>query len=253
MPTTTLDLLKPLHKQSQEISLSIKGLSFSYNDTPILEDVNLTVSKGEFVVIFGPNGGGKTTLFKLLMGFVKPHSGEISIFKKPPELMRRQIGYVPQKVPFDALFPITTLDVVLQGALSHTTWWGHLPRIWKERARTLLRQMGLSAHEKKRFGELSGGLTQRALLARALLSQPSLLLLDEPTANVDPQAELDILDLLLKLKGKTTILLITHNLQSVTPLADRLICIHRTATPYLPDEVCNHFSAGLYPENRETD
>ena len=254
MPTTILSPLKRLPKYSQESSISIKDVSFCYDNTLSLEKVSMSLSKGDFVVFFGPNGGGKTTLFKLLLGFLKPTSGSITLFDRPPEQMRRYVGYVPQKTPFDPLFPLTTLEVVLQGALSKTTWWGHLPKSWKEKGRDLLTQMGLATHEKKRFGELSGGLAQRTLIARALLSKPSLLLLDEPTANVDPQAEEEILELLFKLKGKTTLLLITHNLETVTHHADHLFCIHRKATPYLPHEVCNHLSLGLYSKrDKESD
>lgn len=246
MPTTTLNPLKRLPKPSLESSVSIKDVSFCYDNVLSLEKVSLSLSKGDFAVFFGPNGGGKTTLFKLLLGFLKPTSGSVALFDRPPEQMRHQVGYVPQKTPFDPLFPLTTLEVILQGALSKTSWWGHLPTAWQEKGRELMCQMGLEAHEKKRFGALSGGLAQRTLIARALLTNPSLLLLDEPTANVDPKAEEEILEILLNLKGKTTLLLITHNLETVTHHADHLFCIHRKASPYLPHEVCNHFSLGLY-------
>lgn len=248
---TILSPLKRLLKPSQENSVSIKNVSFCYDKIPSLERVSLSLSKGDFAVFFGPNGGGKTTLFKLLLGFLQPTSGSITLFGQPPDRVRHRVGYVPQKAPFDPLFPLTTLEVILQGALSKTTWWGHLPKLWKEKGRDLLNQLGLATYENKRFGELSGGLAQRTLIARALLAEPSLLLLDEPTTNVDPQAEEEILKLLLKLKGKTTLLLITHNLETVTLHADHLFCIHRKATPYLPHEVCNHLSLGLYSK-RET-
>ena len=248
MPTTTLHPLKRLPKPSLKSSVSIKDVSFCYNKTPVLEKVSLNLSEGDFAVFFGPNGGGKTTLIKLILGFLKPTSGSITLFDRPPEQMRHHVGYVPQKAPFDSLFPLTTLEVILQGALNKTSWWGHLPKIWREKGRHLLDQMGLATYENSRFGELSGGLAQRTLIARALLSAPSLLVLDEPMANVDPQAEEDILTLLLSLKGKTTLLLITHSLESVSSHADHLFCIHRKATPYLQHEVCNHFSLGLYSQ-----
>ncbi len=252
MPTTSSQTSTPLsrllkRRTESDIVVEAEELAFAYPTSPgVLEGVNLSIKRGECVVIFGPNGGGKTTLFKLILGLIKPARGSLAVFGTAPENARNQIGYVPQKAPVDPLFPITVLDVVLQGALAHTTWWGHLPLIWKERSLALLKHMGLEPHLHKRFGSLSGGLAQRALLARALLPDPSLLLLDEPTAHVDAEAETAIYDLLLKLKGKTTILLITHNLAAVTPLADRLLCIRRTATPYAPSEVCAHFSAGLY-------
>lgn len=246
MTTTISTPSKGLRKRSQTTSISIDSVTFGYNDTPTLQNISLQMQEGDFGVFFGPNGGGKTTLIKLLLGFLQPHTGHISLFGKSPERIRPQVGYVPQKGPTDALFPLTTLDVVLQGALSHTTWWGHLPKEWREKGRALLHQMGLSPYESYRFGELSGGLAQRALIARALLPSPSLVVLDEPTAHVDPKAEEEIIELLLSLKRKTTLLLITHNLKQVAKDADHLICVHRSLVPYKQKDLCTHFSLGLY-------
>jgi len=250
MLMTTLETLKPLQQPLLQNSIAIRDLSFQDRSLVILEAVNLTLSKGEFVVLFGPNGGGKTTLLKLLMGFLKPARGTLSLFGKSPVQMRKMMGYVPQKGPFDPLFPLTTLDVVLQGALSRTTRWGRLPPLWKEKGRALLHQMGLSHLEKRPFGRLSGGQAQRALIARALLGEPSLLLLDEPTAHVDPGAEKEILDLLIRLKRECTILLVSHQLTSLLSHADQLLLVNRTATPFQPHEICQHFELGLYPNKK---
>ncbi len=225
--------------------INVDSVSFGYEET-LLHEINLHVRRGEFIAIFGPNGGGKTTFLKLLMGFLKPKKGSISILGLTPKKARKEIGYVPQIARFDRQFPLTVLDLVLMGALSELNRWGSYKNEIKERARSLIHKMGLSAHENHAFGTLSGGQAQRALIARALLSSPEVLLLDEPTANVDPKAEEKIHELLLELKGKTTILMVTHHLQSILKKADRLLCVQRTLTSYSPEEVCKHFTLGLY-------
>lgn len=221
-------------------------LCFQYRDVPVLEDVSFTVYPGEFIVIFGPNGGGKTTLLNLLLGFLKPTSGSISFGTQTPDLYRQSIGYVPQKLESDPLFPATTLDVVLMGCVSKTRWWGALEKKWVEKGKHLLQMMGLSEKINAHFGTLSGGEAQRALIARALIHDPSLLLLDEPTANVDAAAEEEILSILMSLNQQKTIILITHHLQPVINRANRLLCMNKQLTEYQPNEVCDHFSLGLY-------
>jgi zinc transport system ATP-binding protein len=219
--------------------IEIKDLTFSYDKVPVLEKVNLTVSRGEFIGIFGPNGGGKTTFLKLLMGFLKPSAGSI-------HLANPKIGYVPQVTRFDKQFPISVLEIVLMGLLSESTWWGGFSKGAKKQAEQALDQVGLLDKQHQAFGTLSGGQAQRALIARAIAGGPELLFLDEPTANIDPAAEEEIYELLLKLKSSMTILMVTHDLQDVIYKVDRLLCIHRSVTPFLPKEICEHFALGLY-------
>lgn len=228
------------------MTIEIEDLIFSYEKTPILEQISLRISQGEFIGIFGPNGGGKTTFLKLLLGFNKPDKGVIRIFGNPPEEMRGILGYVPQMKHFDKQFPISVLEVVLQGSLSRTSWWGGYLKTEKNRARDFLKKVQLEEKENAAFGTLSGGQIQRALIARALMGDPKILLLDEPTASVDANAEQIIYELLLSLKGKITILMVTHDLQPILDKAGRLLCIHRQLTSYLPKEVCDHFALGLY-------
>lgn len=226
--------------------LVTQHLNFSYDKTEVLENINLTIQPGEFIGIFGPNGGGKTTFLKLLMGFLQPSQGTIHLFGKSPSEARLKIGYVPQSVRLDRAFPISVIDVVLMGRLSKLKWWGGWPKESRKKACQALDQVGLLHMAEAPFGTLSGGQAQRVLIARAIVGDPDLLLLDEPTASVDPLAEKEIHDLLTELSTQLTIFMVTHDLQSVLGLAKRLLCIHRTATLINPKEVCEHFALGLY-------
>lgn len=218
-------------------------LCFSYDKMQVLQNIDLEIPAGQFLGIIGPNGGGKTTFLKLLMGFLTPSSGKILVFGKSPSSIRKKIGYVPQFSQTDRDFPITVLELVLLGALSNQFSY---PKNAKNEALQLIEELGLMPFQMKAFSSLSGGLAQRALLARALLSDPDLLLLDEPTANIDPKSKLAILDKLESLKGKKTILLVTHDLKTIIERVDQILCIHTEATSYLPTQVCEHFALGLY-------
>ena len=219
--------------------LQAQNLAFRYDKEPILEAVNLIINKGEFIGVFGPNGGGKTTFLKLLMGFLKPSEGFI-------HLSTTKIGYVPQVTRFDKQFPISVLEIILMGFLSKCTWWGAYPSEAKQKAKQALERVGLKGKEKQPFGTLSGGQAQRVLIARAIVNDPELLLLDEPTANIDIEAEAAIYKLLEELRHSMTILIVTHDIKGILGKVDRLLCIHRTAKFYAPKEVCNHVSLGLY-------
>ncbi len=231
---------------SEEI-IAIQDLSFSYDKkTRVLENISLRISRGEFIGIFGPNGGGKTTFLQLLMGFLKPTRGSISLFGTEPKKARKRIGYVPQYARFDKEFPLTVLELVLMGMLSEETFWGRFTKETKKKAEEALEKVALLHKKDAAFGTLSGGQAQRALIARALVSQPDLLLLDEPTASVDPDAEQQIYELLLTLPSHMTILMVTHNLQGIVSKAKRLLCISREVTVYAPQDVCGHYALGLY-------
>lgn len=226
--------------------LTIDDLCFSYQDTLVLKNISFNISKGEFVGLIGPNGGGKTTLLKLIMGFLKPTSGTIKILNKSPAAARQGIAYVPQSLHFDKHFPISVLELVLEGRLAHLPWYGKFSQQDKDIALNALKRVGMLAFQHHSFGTLSGGQAQRILIARALASEPSLLLLDEPTASVDSQAESDIYSILKGLQGHITILMVTHNLQTAIELFEKVICIQKTAMVLNPEQVCEHFAFGLY-------
>ena len=229
---------------SSEKALSLFNLFFSYEETPILEQESLHIEKGSFVGVIGPNGGGKTTLLKLIMGFLHPSRGTIQVFGKTPTQARTQIGYVPQVHKCDRDFPITVQELVLLGGLESNSLFPS--KETKQKALDLIEELGLMAHLKQSFGALSGGLAQRALLARALLSNPDLLLLDEPTANVDPASTSLIMNKLESYKGKKTILIVTHDLRTIAERVDTVLCVQGNITSYLPQEICEHFAFGLY-------
>lgn len=230
------------------MAIKADHLSFDYDHAPILDDVSFEIRFGEFIGIFGPNGGGKTTLLKLLMGFLKPKKGTVTLLDETPVQAREKIGYVPQIFELDREFPMTALDVVMMGCLEAAPFRSYVPHA-KEKSMDALADMGLAEFKNHPFGALSGGQMQRVLIARALVSRPSILLLDEPTASVDAAAEASITAQLEKLKGKLTLVMVTHNLQLILQKANRLLCINRTITPYLPKDVCGHFAQGLYHES----
>lgn len=215
-----------------------ENISFGYEDLTVLHPSSFTVEQGSMVGIMGPNGGGKTTLLKILMGFLKPQKGSVTLFGKAPLDAYPQIGYVPQFLRSDREFPITVEEIVELGCLADPSKKVFVAE-WMER-------LGLLPHRKKRFGALSGGLAQRALLARALVSDPEILLLDEPTASIDPPSAVAILDLLESLKKKKTILLVTHDVKTIIERVDQILCVQGSIHTYLPGQVCEHFAMGLY-------
>ncbi len=227
-------------------AIDIHGLSYTVGSTTILEKLSLQIAQGEFIGIFGPNGGGKTTFLKLLLGLLKPSSGSISILGSSPAESRIHIGYVPQVAHFDRKFPISVLEVVSMGLLSELSWLGSWKSRSKKKALEALDQVGLGAFAGKPFASLSGGQAQRVLLARALVSKPSLLILDEPTASVDPEAEAEIHRLLLTMKRSVTILMVTHDLKTIASDVDRLLFIQRRADVVTKEQICGHFALGLY-------
>ncbi len=227
-------------------AIQIENLSFSYREVPILRDISLTVNSGECIGLIGPNGGGKTTLFKLLMGFLKPDAGSLTLFGKAPTEARHNIGYVPQNLRYDPHFPISVLELVLMGLVGKLPWHGQYSAADKESARAVIDRVSLTEHAHKAIGSLSGGQLQRALIARALVTAPKLLLLDEPTASVDPKAEVEIYEILAGLKKTMTILMVTHHLKVVMHLLDRVVCVQTDISSLNPAQVCEHLAIGLY-------
>lgn len=237
------------NKKEKKVVIAAEHLFFSYHQMPVLQDATFKVYEGEFVGVIGPNGGGKTTLLKLIMGFLSPDSGKIEVFGQPAgsqPLGSIPLAYVPQAMRFDRDFPISVEEVVLSGLLSHLPWYGAFHKRDKEAVALALDEVGLSEYSRSAFGTLSGGQAQRVLIARALVSRPRLLLLDEPTASVDSKAEADIYAILKRLKGQMTILMVTHDLKAAIDQVERILCVQKTLFSLEPNEVCDHFAVGLY-------
>lgn len=223
----------------------LKNVCFSYQDVQVLTGVTFDVYKNESIGIIGPNGGGKTTLLRLLMGFLKPTQGEIEIFGDAPIQMQSKLAYVPQNLQFDKQFPLSLFELVLMGRLNHLPWHGKYSKEDNKLAMEALKKVGLADFKNHAFGKLSGGQMQRGLIARALASQPQILLLDEPTASVDPQAQTDIYELLENLQN-VTLLMVTHDLKTAINAVNRIICVQRTTSLFSREDICEHFAMGLY-------
>ena len=210
----------------EQPDIEINNLAFSYDTVPVLEDVNLKVKHGEFATIVGPNGGGKTTLLMLLLGILKPVQGKIAVLGSTPEKARLRVGYMPQHADLDPQFPVTVMDVVLLGRLGRR-FGGRYSKEDRQLALKALAEVQLESMVRTAFSTLSGGQKQRALIARALCCNPEMLLLDEPTANIDPEVEENLLTILQELNQRMTILLVSHDMGFVSRVVKSVICVNR--------------------------
>jgi zinc transport system ATP-binding protein len=226
--------------------VELKNVSFSYDGFPVLEDVNLTVEEHDFLSIVGPNGGGKTTLLKLILGLLKPLKGTVRVFGQNPVKARSRIGYMPQYSSLDPLFPVTVMDVVLMGRLGNGKLLGAYRGTDKKAAAEALRELEVYEMKNRPFSALSGGQRQRVLLARALVSNPELLLLDEPTANIDAVVENELFDLLHRLNEKITIALVTHDLGFVSSYVKRVACVSRRVVVHPTSEITGEMINEIY-------
>lgn len=206
--------------------MECRDLCFRYGKPKVLEEANFAVEQGESLCIIGPNGGGKSTLFKLLLGLLEPNSGELKVLGGSPADATAQVGYVPQALRYDPLFPISALDIALMGRLDRLKI-GRFSKKCRDKAHEALAEVGLEKEANRPFSDLSGGQRQRVMIARALACEPEILLLDEPTANIDLSVEAQFLDTLKKLRGKLTILLVTHDLGIVSEIGDSTLCVNR--------------------------
>ena len=202
--------------------ISVRHLWAGYEGETILEDINLSVRELDFVGIIGPNGGGKTTLIKVLLGLIEPQQGEIKVFGKSVQKGRKYLGYVPQFVECDRAFPITVWDVVKMGRLGKSS-----PQNDNEKVTEALGQVEILNLKDKRIGELSGGQRQRVYIARALATEPKLLILDEPTASIDPQVKSNIYSLLKRLNEFMTIIIISHDIGAISSYIKTVGCLNR--------------------------
>ena len=231
---------------TEQAVITLEKVSFSYNNLPVLEDVSLTVHERDFISIVGPNAGGKTTLLKLILGLLKPTSGTIRVFGQPPGKVRSRIGYMPQHASLDPLFPVSALDVVLMGRLGNGKDLGFYRRADKEAAADALRNVELYEIRNCSFSDLSGGQRQRVLIARALVSDPELLLLDEPTANVDAVIETELYEILNRLNEKMTVALVTHDLGFVSRYVKSVACVNRRVVVHPTSEITGEMINEIY-------
>jgi len=211
-------------------AVEMSDLSFSYDGSSVLADVRLSVQCGDFVGVVGPNGGGKTTLLKLILGLLRPSSGWVRVFGERPHRTRNRIGYVPQSFAAPGGFPVTTIEVVLTGRLRSRGPVGRYGHADRRAAEAALERVGLADHADRPLGSLSGGQRQRALIARGLTAGTDMLVLDEPTAHVDFAAENEIHTVLQDVNRDMTIILVTHDLSFVTSAVRTVFCVNRRVT-----------------------
>ncbi len=211
-----------------EFVIDVENVCFAYGAQEVLHNVSFRVPACAFVAVVGPNGGGKTTLLKLILGELTPRFGRVRVLGGLPREVRRRIGYVPQSLPFDPSFPVCVRDVVLMGRVDRHMA-GPYRAADRRAAGAALEQVGMAAFERRPFSDLSGGQRQRVLIAQALVSSPELLLLDEPTASVDPAATSQLHALFHELKADRSIIMVSHNLGAVTGHATHVLCVNRTS------------------------
>ena len=232
-------------KQKQEV-IRIRHMWAGYEDDSVLEDINLSVWESDFIGLIGPNGGGKTTLIKVLLGLLPPQRGEVQIMGKPVEQGRAHIGYVPQVVVFDRDFPISVWEVALMGRLGKRRLFHRYSTEDERSVSEALRRVEMYDLRKRPIGELSGGQRQRVYIARALATQPDILLLDEPTASVDPQVSGTIYEMLNEINKDVTILLISHDMSAISSYTKTVGCLNRTLFYHGGREVTSDMVSAAY-------
>ena len=217
--------------------IQFNHVSYSYEPKiPVLEDINLTIHHDDFISIVGPNGGGKTTLIKIMLGLINPTEGAVTVLGKPPIQTRQRIGYMPQQFHGESGFPITVHDVVLAGRLWHARW-GHYGKADHKAADRALDRLSLLPLRDNLFETLSGGQRRRVLIARAIACDPAILLLDEPTANIDALSEQAFFGVLKELVADMAIIMVSHDMHFVSRMATKIVCINRGAYVHRPSEL----------------
>lgn len=216
--------------------IEIKNLSAGYDGRTVLRDVNLTIYERDFLGVIGPNGGGKTTLIKCILGLLKPFGGEILFHSQLPSSGKGQLsmGYLPQYNSIDRKFPITVEEVILSGLSSQKPLASRFTNAHREKARSVIARMGLEGMEDRAIGALSGGQLQRALLGRAIISDPEVVILDEPSTYIDKRFEARLYELLAEINRDCAIILVSHDIGTVLQQVKSIACVNETLD-YHPD------------------
>lgn len=206
--------------------VKLENVWVQYENVVVLEDINFTIYNNDFIGIIGPNGGGKTTLLKVILGLIHPNKGNVKVFGVEPAKGRKYIGYVPQQSNFDLEFPISVWDVVMTGRLGKTQLIKKFTNKDKEIVKEALKKVEMLEFKDKKIGTLSGGEKQRVFIARALVTEPKLLLLDEPTASIDEIMETGFYELLNNFKEKMAIVLVSHDISAISIHVPTIACLN---------------------------
>lgn len=208
-------------------AIELRDVWLTFRDQPVLEAIDLTIPEGEFVGLIGPNGGGKTVLLKVILGLLEPDRGTVRVLGRSPRDARGLVGYVPQHLVFDPEFPIRAVDVVLMGRLGRRRLLRPYDRADRDAAARALEQVDGLDLATRPIGKLSGGQLQRVLVARALVTDPRLLLLDEPTSSLDPASGQDVHGLLETLASRMTVVLVSHDVGVISQHVGSVACLNR--------------------------
>lgn len=214
--------------------IQLEGICAAYEQKQVLVDVNLTVYKKDFLGIIGPNGGGKTTLMKVILGLLKPTAGTISFFHDGKKCEEITMGYLPQYNSIDKKFPISVYEVVLSGLNRQKSLLRSFTKEQHQKVQEIIKQMGLQGLEDRAIGQLSGGQLQRALLGRALVSDPEVIILDEPNTYIDKRFEAKLYSLLEEINKERAIILVSHDIGTVLQNVKSIACVN-VELDYHPD------------------
>lgn len=230
--------------EESEMAIQVEGLTFSYDGINIVEDVTFDLKTGDILGIIGPNGGGKSTLLKILLGLLPQYKGTAQVLCRPARDHHRGgccIGYVPQRRDIQLNFPVLVEDVAEMGFYTRAKILRKITAEEKRFVQEMLERVGMAAQSKSSLGELSGGQQQRVFIARALVSRPKLLFLDEPTTGIDPKGQHQFLELISSLRDEMglTILIVSHDLRVVATCADTVICLNKTLHCHASPDVIN--------------
>ena len=227
--------------------IEIKDLTYAFNGRIVLQGINLTVAQGDFMAMIGPNGSGKTTLIKLMLGLLPLQQGSVRIQDRSPAEASHRVGYVPQNTNINIHFPISALDVVLMGQLKPGGRRMRQRQKDRDAAHEALNDMGMGSYCRRRMGELSGGQRQRVFIARALVSQPEILLLDEPAAHLDTKGQADLYALLSRLNREITIVVVSHDLLVLSTHVKSVACVNRQLHYHSRNDLLGHGPESQFP------
>jgi zinc transport system ATP-binding protein len=221
--------------------IEIKNITASYETQPVFRDVSLTLWENDFLGIIGPNGGGKTTLLKVILGLLKPVEGSMVFYENGKETPSLRIGYLPQINRIDKRFPISVYEVVASGLMARKRRFRGYSIEQRRQTEAVINQMGLTGMEKRPIGELSGGELQRVLLGRAIVSRPQVLALDEPNTYVDKAFETHLYEALKEINRDTAVILVSHDIQPVLPMVKNMAYVNKSLR-YRPGNNLNELS-----------
>lgn len=227
-------------------AVEVNNVTFRYENVPVLEEINFKVDENDFVGIIGPNGGGKTTLVKILIGLLKPETGNVKIFGQLAGKLKKHIGYVPQSFNFDTHYPISVREVVLMGRINAAASFSKVKTGDEKIVEECLAKVDMYKFKNELIGNLSGGQKQRVLIARALSVKPKILILDEPTASVDSKAGKNFYDLLDELNKEMTIIMISHDIGVVSKYVKKIACLNKKLVFHNSKEISREMLEATY-------